>query len=58
MYAIARLLQLVGLIILPLAMVAQLYENIGSGQMLQFMLVGVGLFIAGYLLQQFGGPRR
>jgi hypothetical protein len=58
MHAIARLLQLAGLIILPLAMVAQLNENIGSGQMLQFMLVGVGLFIAGYLLQQYGGPRR
>jgi hypothetical protein len=57
MRALARLLQLVGLTIPPLAMVAQLAERISAGQMLQFLVVAVGFFGAGYLLQQYGGSK-
>jgi hypothetical protein len=53
MYAIARLLQLVGLTIPPLAMVAQLSQTITAGQMLQFLVVGVCCFGTGYLMQQY-----
>jgi hypothetical protein len=55
MRAFARLLQLAGLTIPILAMVAQLMERIRAGQMLQFLVVSVCLFAAGYLLQQYGG---
>jgi hypothetical protein len=58
MNAIARLLQLAGLTIPPLAMVAQLMERIRAGQMLQFLVVSVGLFLTGYLLQQYSRPPR
>ena len=52
MQFVAKLLQLAGLTIPPLAMVAQLNENIRAGQMLQFLVVAVCLFTTGYLLQQ------
>jgi hypothetical protein len=57
MYAIARLLQLAGLIILPLAMIAQLSNSISLGQMLRFLLVGVCLFSIGHILQRYFGGR-
>ncbi len=57
MHLLARLLQLVGLAIPPLAMVAQLGEKISAGQMLQFLVVSVCLFGTGYLLQQYRGPQ-
>jgi hypothetical protein len=53
----ARLLQFAGLAIPPLAMVAQLSERIRTGQMLQFLVAAVCLFLSGYLLQQYTGPR-
>jgi hypothetical protein len=56
MRSVARLLQIVGLTIPPLAMIAQLGERISAGQMLQFLVVAVLLFGVGYLLQQYGGP--
>jgi hypothetical protein len=49
------MLQLAGLTIPLLAMVAQLMDRIRAGQMLQFLVVSVCLFTGGYLLQQFGG---
>jgi len=55
MQTIARFLQLAGLAIPPLAMVAQLSENISTGRMLQFLLMAVGLFVLGYTLQRFRG---
>lgn len=58
MQSVARLLQLAGLTIPLLAMVAQLTNNIRAGQMLQFLVVAVGLFVVGYLLQQFTAPRK
>lgn len=55
MHALARLLQLAGLIIPPLAMIAQLGNHISAGRMLQFLLFAVCLFVAGYLLQTYSG---
>jgi len=55
MVKLARIFQLTGLIIPPLAMAAQLSENISTGKMLQFLLLSVGLFVLGYVLQQYRG---
>lgn len=58
MYSLARMLQLAGLTIPPLAIIAQLAERIKASQMLLFLAVSVCLFLIGYLLQQFGGSRK
>ena len=58
MVALARLIQTAGLIIPPLAIIAQLMEQITLGQMLGFLIVSVGLFTLGYLLQQYSGGGR
>ena len=55
MHAIGRLLQFVGLSIPPLAMIAQLGNQISAGKMLQFLLVSVGVFVLGYTMQRFSG---
>lgn len=55
MASLGRLLQLAALIILPLAMMAQLSNAISLGVMLKFLMVGVGIFTAGYLLQRYSG---
>ncbi len=55
MHTLARLLQLTGLAIPPLAMGAQLSETISTGRMLQFLLMAVGLFVMGYTLQRYSG---
>jgi uncharacterized membrane protein len=55
MHAVARLLQLVALVILPLSILAQLSEAITLGQMLRFLVVGICLFTIGYLLQVYSG---
>ena len=57
MYTVARMLQLAGLAIPPLAIVAQLSDpdQFGTGEMLKFLLMAVGIFLLGYLLQRFGG---
>lgn len=57
MQLLARLLQLAGLTIPPLAIVAQLQQNIKASQMLQFLFVAVCLFGIGYILQIYG-PRK
>ena len=57
MFKLGRLLQFVALVILPLAMLAQLSGSISLGQMLQFMFVAVGIFTLGYLLQRYSGGR-
>ena len=56
MRTIARLFQLAGLTIPPLAMVAQLMNQIKASQMLQFLFVSVCLFSVGYLLQLYSRP--
>ena len=55
MFKLGRFLQLVGLVIPPLAIVAQLADSISLGQMLQFLFVSVGVFLMGYLLQRYSG---
>ena len=56
MSSLGRFLQLLALIIPPLAMVAQLSnEAISLGQMLTFLVAAVALFGIGYLLQQYTG---
>lgn len=57
MYTLARLLQIVGLTVPLLAIFAQLNQQITLSQMLGFLVVSVGFFMLGYLLQRFsGGP--
>ena len=55
MYTVARFLQIVGLAIPPLAIMAQLSNSITLAQMLQFLMVAVGIFFVGYLLQRYSG---
>jgi len=57
MYTLARMLQMAGLAIPPLTIIAQLSDpdNFGTGEMLKFLLMAVGIFLLGYLLQRFGG---
>ena len=57
MHALARLLQMLGLTIPPLAMIAQLGNHISAGRMLQFLVFSVCLFGVGYLLQSSTGRR-
>lgn len=55
MFRLGRLLQFVGLVIPPLAVMAQLGGSLGPGAMLQFLFVAVGIFTIGYLLQRYSG---
>ena len=55
MYTIARLLQMAGLAIPLLAIIAQLNEQITLSQMLGFLAVSMGIFALGYLLQRISG---
>ena len=57
MYSIARVLQMAGLTIPPLAIIAQLLDRITLGQMLGFIVVSVALFSIGYLIQRSTGGR-
>jgi hypothetical protein len=57
MYSISRFLQMAGLTIPPLAIIAQLLDRITLGQMLGFLVVSVAVFGIGYLIQRYtGGP--
>ena len=53
MYTLARLLQMAGLTIPLLAIVAQLNQAITAGKMLLFLVVSVLVFSIGYLLQRY-----
>jgi hypothetical protein len=55
MLAIARLLQLIGLTIPPLAIIAQLMNSIDLKQMLGFLVASVAVFSIGYLMQRYSG---
>lgn len=48
---IGRLLQLLGLIILPFSIVSQLVEKVGLGQSMLISAGGAILFYVGYLMQ-------
>jgi len=53
MYWIARLLQILGLVIPPCAIIAELSQSISTGQMLGFLVVSVCVFYIGNLLQRY-----
>lgn len=55
MYSVARFLQIVGLTIPPLAIVAQLMERISLGQMLGFLVAAMAFFGIGHLMQRYSG---
>jgi hypothetical protein len=56
MYTLGRILQVVGLTILPLAIVNELNQS-NPGLMLKFMFMGAGVFTLGYLLQRYSGGK-
>ncbi len=55
MYGIARLFQMIGLTIPPLAIIAQLMERITLGQMLGFLVASITIFGIGYVIQRYSG---
>jgi hypothetical protein len=55
MYSLARLLQILGLVIPPCAIIAELSQSISTGQMLGFLVVSVCVFSIGNLLQRYSG---
>jgi hypothetical protein len=57
LYRLGRLLQLAGMIVLPLAIAGNLTEKITVSGMYQMTFVGIGLFLAGWLIQQVGKPQ-
>jgi hypothetical protein len=56
LYKVGRVLQLVGLLLLPLAIAGNLSpeDPLSLGRSLTISGIGVGVFILGYLLQQAG----
>ena len=60
MYSLARLLQMAGLTLPPVIILAQISnpEQFGTGPMLKFLLLAVGIFLLGYLLQRFARPAK
>ncbi len=62
-YRLARLLQIIGMIVLPVAVAGNLIpENDPNHLNLKWSLtlssIGVGVFVLGWLLQQSVGPRQ
>jgi hypothetical protein len=55
MHSLARFLQVVGLTIPLLAIIAQLNEQISLGQMLGFLIAAMAVFGIGHILQRFSG---
>ncbi len=57
LYKLARLLQFVGLVILPVAIGGNVAEKLSLKDSLMLSGVGVAVFLVGYLLQQGTRPR-
>jgi uncharacterized membrane protein YGL010W len=57
LYRLGRILQFVGLILLPVAIAGDLTERIDLRRSLSLSAVGVAVFTVGWLLQQAGKPR-
>ncbi len=53
-YRLGRLLQLVGLVLLPIALAGNVTNDLDLRQMLALAVVGMGVFFLGWLLQQAG----
>jgi hypothetical protein len=56
LYKSGRFLQLVGLIILPIAMAGEVADSLSLGRMLLWACVGIGVFMIGRTLQSKGEP--
>jgi hypothetical protein len=56
LYKLGRLLQFLGLVILPVAIAGNLAEKIELKQSLTLSGIGVAVFFVGWLLQQSGKP--
>ena len=52
LFTVARLLQLLGLIILPLSIMYELSGQVSLKNSLVYSAVGMGLFFLGWLLQK------
>ncbi|MCI0463078.1 MAG: hypothetical protein L0Z62_39530 [Gemmataceae bacterium] len=57
MYNLARGLQLLGLIVLPMAIMGNVAEQLSLKDSLILSAVGGGVFLLGYLLQQGTRPK-
>ncbi len=56
MHTLGRFLQVVGLTIPPLAIISELNQS-NPGLMLKFLMVAVGIFTLGYILQRYSGGK-
>ena len=56
-YKLGRFLQLLGLLILPIAMAGQMQERLSLKEMLVGCGIGMAVFFVGWLLQQNTRPR-
>ncbi len=57
LYSIGRFLQLVGMLILPIAMAGEIAESHGLGPMLQWAVVGIVVFGIGWTMQYYSGKK-
>lgn len=57
LYSLGRLLQLAGMICLPLGIAGNISEKISVTAVYQFTIVGIGLFVVGYWMQQASGKK-
>jgi hypothetical protein len=57
LYRIGRLLQMTGLLLLPIAMAGNIAERLDLREMLTVAGSGIGLFALGWLLQQAARPK-
>jgi hypothetical protein len=55
-YRLGRLLQFLGLVILPIAILSELEGQLGLGQSLLLAAGGTLVFFLGFVLQQSGRP--
>jgi hypothetical protein len=57
LYRLGRFMQFAGLVILPIAISGNVAERLDLRESLSLSAVGILVFIAGWLLQQFGSPK-
>lgn len=57
MYSLGRLLQLIGLLILPIAIAGEASDSMTLGRMLMWAIVGIIVFGAGWMLQNAAGKK-
>ena len=56
LYKMGRLLQLVGLLILPIAIAGEIAESMSLGRMLVWATLGIVVFMTGRWMQGAGSP--